>query len=127
MSEFTEVFDDPLNPGKYISAEEQKRRDDALINDSTAKKTKKKKKKKGQITVSSILHNADKDEPETDSDEEDHAVVQWPSLVNLGEHSNHRERRELRERIVSSHVADECFPNEETTQELSKEHPAAKR
>ena len=71
MSEFTEVFDDPLNPGKYISAEEQKRRDDALINDSTAKKTKKKKKKKGQITVSSILHNADKDEPETDSDEED--------------------------------------------------------
>ena len=37
------------------------------------KKKKKKKKKKGHISTASIMENADKDEPITDSDEEDQA------------------------------------------------------
>ena len=70
--EFTEVVDDPLNPGKYIAAEELRRREEGLATDAGEKK-KKKKKKKGHISTASIMENADKDEPITDSDEEDQA------------------------------------------------------
>ena len=69
--EFTEVVDDPLNPGKYIAAEELRRREEVLGTET--KKTKEEEEEEGQNSTASILENADKDEPITDSDEEDQA------------------------------------------------------